>query len=54
MFHTVFLPVSGIAWKMDLDLREWITWIFFWISFGVLSGLFSRILYVSSEDYIIF
>lgn len=27
---------------------------FFWISFGLLNGLFSRILYVSSEDYVVF
>lgn len=52
MFHTVFLSVSGIEWKMDLDLREWITWIFFWISFGLLVDFFRE--YVSSEDYVVF
>lgn len=46
MFHTVFLSVSGIEWKMDLDLFGFLL-DFLWI-------FFENILYVSSEDYVVF
>lgn len=54
MFHTIFLSVSGIEWKMDLDLREWITWIFFGFLLDFLWIFFENILYISSEDYVVF
>lgn len=46
MFHTVFLSVSGIEWKMDLDLFGFLL-DFLWI-------FLENILYISSEDYVVF
>lgn len=39
---------------MDLDLREWITWIFFGFLLDFLWIFFENILYISSEDYVVF